>query len=115
MSDATGPSGPSAERREYRVVDRDGNARLYESDDFDEIFETDDEPEMRRHAGLGWLLLDQSTRREGGKKDWIGQTMRMFAGRKLGPGEDPSYVAPTDSVTYTLGHLKDGSIGTPVA
>jgi len=49
--------------RSFEVVDVDGNARRFVAADFDEVFETDDEAEMRRHLELGWVVLDEGRER----------------------------------------------------
>ncbi len=47
-------------QRAWEVASADGSVTHYTDDDFDEIWETIDEHEMRRHIGLGWVLLDES-------------------------------------------------------
>ena len=51
----------------FEVVDAAGNRVRYTPDDFDEIFATADEREMRRHVGIGWLLPDE----------WVGRPSRI--------------------------------------
>ena len=99
----------------FEVVDAAGNRVRYTPDDFDEIFTTDNEREMRRHVDIGWLLLDEWVGRDPGRAaSWIDVGFRRAAGRVLPAQDDPSYVAPNDVATYVLGHLKDGATGTRV-
>jgi hypothetical protein len=97
----------------FEVVDAAGNRVRYTSEDFDEIFTTADEREMRRHVGIGWLLLDEWVGRDPGRTaSWVDTGLRRAAGRVLPAQDDPSYEAPSDVATYVLGYLKDGATGT---
>jgi hypothetical protein len=97
----------------FEVVDAAGNRVRYTPDDFDEIFTTADEREMRRHVGIGWLLLDEWVGRDPGRTaSWVDTGLRRAAGRVLPAQDDPEYVAPSDVATYVLGYLKDGATGT---
>jgi hypothetical protein len=97
----------------FEVVTADGDSVRYTPDDFDEIFSTFDEPEMRRHLGLGWLLLDEQMVHDPGKSaSWIDTGSRRMFGRALPAGDDPAYVPPSDSPIYVLGYLKEGASGT---
>lgn len=99
----------------FEVVGADGVARRYVPDDFDEIFATDDEAEMRRHLGLGWLLLDEYVETDPGTHpSWIDMLFRREAGRVLPGGDDPAYTPPSDVTHYLLGSLKEGRAGAPV-
>ena len=106
---AGGPDGA------FEVVDGAGNRLRYTAADFDEIFTTADERAMRRHVGIGWLLLDEWVGRDPGKTaSWVDTGLRRGAGRVLPAEDDPEYEAPSDVATYVLGYLKDGAVGTPV-
>ncbi len=94
--------------RGFDVSGADGDVVRYAEADFDGLWQTTDEHEMRRHVGLGWILLDE----------------------QVGPGEGPGHmelvtraetsggaggltmrkvsvtVAPDDATTYLLGHLR---------
>lgn len=97
----------------FDVVDAAGDRVRYTRDDFDEIFTTGDEREMRRHLAIGWLLLDQWVGRDPGRTaSWVDTGLRRAAGRILPAQDDPSYEAPSAVATYVLGHLKDGATGT---
>jgi hypothetical protein len=97
----------------FEVVDAAGNRVRYTPEDFDEIFTTTDEREMRRHVGIGWLLLDEWMGRDPGRTaSWVDTGLRRAAGRVLPAQDDPEYVAPSDTATYVLGYLKDGATGT---
>jgi hypothetical protein len=97
------------------TYERDGSTVRYRRDDFDEIYATADEAEMRRLVGLGWLVLDQRVTRESGSSaSWIDTALRRFAGRVLPAQDDPEFRPPSDRTTYVLGHLKAGARGTRV-
>jgi len=99
----------------FEVVNAAGNRVRYIPGDFDEVFTTSDEREMRRHVGIGWLLLDEWVGRDPGRTaSWVDTGFRRAAGRVLPAQDDPEYVAPSDVATYVLGHLKDAATGTPV-
>ena len=49
--------------RGFDVSDAGGGAVRYAEVDFDELWQTTDEREMRRHVGLGWILLDEQVAR----------------------------------------------------
>lgn len=110
-ADAAGGGADGA----FKVVDAAGKRIRYTRDDFDEIFTTADEREMRRHVGIGWLLLDEWVGRDLGRTaSWVDTGLRRAAGRVLPAQDDPEYDAPSDVATYVLGYLKDGATGTPV-
>lgn len=99
----------------FELVDAAGDPVRYSRDDFDEIFTTADEHEMRRHLAIGRLLLDQWVARDPGRTaSWVDTGLRRAAGRVLPAQDDPSYEAPSAVATYVLGHLKDGATGTRV-
>jgi hypothetical protein len=102
--------------RVFDVSGADGDVVRYAEADFDELWQTTDEHEMRRHVGLGWLLLDESASFDpGSRPSWVDTMLRRSAGRVLPAGDDPFYVPPGDAPTYVLGHLKPGHEGSPVA
>lgn len=102
--------------RSFEIADADGDARRYAETDFDEIFATRDEPEMRQHLGLGWLLLDVSVEGDGGARgDWVDTLLRRGAGRVLPGAADPSAGAASGGTVYVLGHPKEGASGQPPA
>ena len=83
--------------------------RRYSEADFDELFATRDESEMRRHLGIGWLLLDERVEsQDGADGAWIGTLLRRGAGRVLPAAADPSAAAPEGGTVYVLGHPKEG-------
>ncbi len=97
------------EPRRFDVADRDGVVRHYSESDFDELIATPDEPEMRRHLGLGWLLLDERVEPGAGADGaWIDTLLRRGAGRVLPAAADPSAAALAGGTVYVLGHLKEG-------
>ena len=88
-------------------MDVNGNARRFGEADFDEVFETDDEAEMRRHLGLGWLLLDEGRERGAAPRaQWVDTLLRRGAGRVLPAAADPSAGPAADVTVYLLGHLR---------
>ena len=98
----------SDEPRTFRIADASGDARSYVETDFDEIFATHDEPEMRRHLGLGWLLLDECVESgDGSDAAWIDTMLRRGAGRVLPAVADPSAEVAGPATVYVLGHLKE--------
>lgn len=100
----------------FEVVDAVGNRVRYARENFDEIFTTGDEREMRRHVGIGWLLLDEWVGRDPGRTaSWVDTGLRRAAGRVLPAQDDPAYEAPSDAATYVLGYLKEGATGTRVS
>ena len=46
--------------RTWDVTDERGATRRYATADFDELLTVTDEHEMRRHVGVGWVLLDET-------------------------------------------------------
>ena len=99
----------------FDTFDRNGDRVRYTPDDFDEILATEEEPEMRRLVGIGWLLLDEYVGTDPGKRSpWLDTGYRRMVGRVLPASADPDYVPPSDVTTYVLGHLKDGATGTRV-
>jgi hypothetical protein len=99
----------------FEIVGPDGRFVRYTRDDFDEIFTTTEEPEMRRHVGLGWLLLDERVVRDPGTSaPWIDTFFRRQAGRVLPAADDPAFEPFSDEPVYILGYLKEGARGTPV-
>ena len=105
----------------FDLLDGDGRLVRYAPDDFDEIWTTTDEHEMRRHVGLGWLLLDEVV----GAGDGPGHTefrqKPVYTGGEpgaIGGGSSlrsvPVEIGPDDVTTYILGYLKDGRRGAPV-
>jgi hypothetical protein len=97
----------------FEIVGADGDWVRYTPDDFEEIFSTISEPEMRQHLGLGWLLLDEQIVHDpGSSAPWIDTMLRREAGRVLPAGDDPAYVPLKDCPVYVLGYLKDGATGT---
>jgi hypothetical protein len=68
----------------FEVVDAAGKRIRYTPADFDEIFTTTDEREMRRHVGIGWLLLDEWVGRDPGRTaSWVDTGLRRADGRVL--------------------------------
>ena len=101
----------------FDVLDVQGRLVRYTRDDFDEIWTTTDEHEAGRHAGLGWILLDEVV----GPGDGPGH--EEFVQRLVATGGDggasirtvPVHVGPDDVTTYVLGYLKPGREGSPQA
>ena len=122
---AAQPTPPG--RQTYDVSDRDGNARRYSDDDFDEIYATLDEQEMRRLVGIGWLLLDEVAG-AGEGPERIEFAERPSPGSRWVPGVPgtPSSMTgsswhsvpitvPGEELTgYVLGHLRVGATGRPL-
>ncbi len=101
--------------RSFEIADSGGDARRYLETDFDEVFATRDEPEMRRHLGLGWLLLDERVERaDGPRREWLDTLLRRSAGRVLPAAADPVGGAAAGATMYVLGHLKEGASGQPL-
>ena len=101
--------------RSFEVVDVDGNALRFVAADFDEMFETDDEAEMRRHLELGWVVLDEGRERGTAPRgEWLDALLRRGAGRVLPAAADPSAGPAADVTVYLLGHLKQGTGGQPL-
>ena len=95
-------------QREWEVASADGSVTRYAAGDFDEIWTTTDEHEMRRHVGLGWVLLDESVgagERSGARQELEIRAETSGAGRVSPCAPLPSTVGPDDVTTYTLGHL----------
>ena len=116
----------------FEVVDADGNARRYVPDDFDEIWTTTDEEEMRHHVRIGWLLLDEALHVEDGPDREVFVSQAVYTGGSgsglsgaafsgvggMGMSERtvPMRVETEETLTtYILGYLKDGHAGSPVA
>jgi len=92
--------------REWEVASADGRVTRYTDDDFDEIWETTDEHEMRRHVGLGWVLLDESVGAgEGPAHEEIEIRGDTRGGTGLSMRAAAVEVGPDDVTTYMLGHL----------
>jgi hypothetical protein len=101
--------------RSFEVADANGDARRYLESDFDELFATRDEPEMRRHLGLGWLLLDERVRDGGGSgSGWVDTLLRRGAARVLPATADPAAGEVAGGTVYVLGHLREGLSGQPL-
>jgi len=102
MGDAGGPD------RVFEVAGADGAAVRYAQADFDELWTTTDEREMRRHVGLGWILLDEQV----GPGDGPGRIELVTRAETSGGAgglslrKVPVEVAPDDVTTYLLGHPK---------
>jgi len=111
---------PVAAPRTYDLSDPDGNARRYSSDDFDEVYTTLDEPEMRRLVGIGWLLLDEQVGPGGGagRVEFEQRAVPTSWGAGFSGGMSTRTVPverdPDDVTTYVLGHLKTGRAGQPI-
>jgi hypothetical protein len=99
----------------FEVLGADGRLVRYTADDFDEIWTTTDEHEAGHHVDLGWIVLEESVSRDGGKRSFVDEFFRRQAGRVLPSGDDPGYVPPSDETTYVLGYLKPGREGSPSA
>jgi hypothetical protein len=94
--------------RVFEVVGADGAAVRYSEAEFDELWSTTDEREMRRHVGLGWILLDEQV----GPGDGPGHLELVTRAETSGGAggltmrKVPVEVGPDDVTTYLLGHLK---------
>jgi hypothetical protein len=93
--------------REWEVASADGSVLRYAPGDFDEIWETTDEREMRRHVRLGWVLLDEQVGPGSGPGHVELETRAETSGGAggLSMRKVPVTVGPDDVTTYTLGHL----------
>jgi len=95
--------------RMFEVSDSDGATVRYTEAEFDELWSTSDEHEMRRHVGLGWILLDEQV----GPGDGPGHVELVTRAETSGGAgglslrKVPVEVGPDDVTTYLLGHLRD--------
>ena len=96
----------------FEVVGDDGVVRRYARQEFDELFETSDEDEVRQQVERGWLVLGERAVREGAR----GPSPEF----DLLPGVEGlrsdglfGYEQGEERTVYTLGFLKDGAVGTP--
>jgi len=103
--------------REWEVASADGSVTHYTEGNFDEIWTTTDEHEMRRHVGLGWVLLDESVGPGSGPGHVELETRAETSGGAggLSMRKVPVNVGPDDVVTYVLGYLRPGREGAPQA
>jgi len=102
--------------RVFEVSGADGSVARYAATDFDELWQTTDEREMRRHVGLGWILLDEQV----GPGDGPGHVELVTRAETSGGAggltmrKVPVTVGPDDATTYLLGFLKPGREGSPL-
>lgn len=94
--------------RVFEVIGSDGAAVRYTETDFDELWNTTDEREMRRHVRLGWVLLDEQVGPgEGpGHVELVTRAETSGGAGGLTMRKVPVEVGPDDATTYLLGHLK---------
>ncbi|HZL65501.1 MAG TPA: hypothetical protein VFD50_11235 [Thermoleophilia bacterium] len=94
--------------RVFEVSGAGGDVVRYAEADFDELWKTTDEHEMRRHVGLGWILLDEQV----GPGDGPGHPELAARTETTGGGWGLTMrtvavdAGPDDVTTYLLGHLK---------
>jgi hypothetical protein len=94
--------------RTFEVTDADGGVVRYAEADFDELWETTDEHEMRRHVSLGWILLDERVG-PGDGPDHVELVTRAETSGGAGGltmRKVPVTVGPDDATTHLLGHLR---------
>jgi len=101
--------------RTWDVTDGRGETRRYATGDFDEFLTTTDEREMRRHTGVGWVLLDETVLPGAGPahEELVTRAVTSGGWGGLSLRKVPVEVHG-DLVEYLLGHPKPGVAGTVV-
>jgi len=109
----TGEAADPKDALSFEVLGTDGRVTRYPRDDFDEIFETADRDEVQRQVAHGWSVLAEREVTSGGRgpsgDDLIVGIEGLRVGGQLG------YERGETVTWYTLGFLKDGAAGEPVA